>query len=52
MGSNLRVALAPTLQLQYPREYNMCNTSLWDGVGRTRAQGLKIKHTNAMYTES
>lgn len=51
MGGNLRAALAPTLQLQYPREYNMCNTSLWSGAGRTRAQGLKIKHWGAMQTE-
>lgn len=29
----------------------MCNTSLWGGVHRTRAQGLKIKHSNTMYSE-
>lgn len=51
MGGNLRVPLAPTLQLQYPREYNMCDTSLWGGVGRTRAQGLKIKYSNTTYSE-
>lgn len=50
-GGNLRVALAPTLELQYPREYNMCYTSLWGGVGSIRAQGLKMKHSNTMYTE-
>lgn len=51
VGGDLTAALAPTLQLQYPREDNMCNTSLWGGVGRTRAQGLKIKHSNTMYSE-
>lgn len=50
MGGNPRAALAPTLQLQYRREYNTCDTSLWSGVGRTRAQGLKIKHSNTMYS--
>lgn len=52
MGGNLRAALAPTLQLQYPRECNMCNTSDWGCVEKTRAQGLKIKHLDTMYNES
>lgn len=51
MDGNLRAALAPTLQLQHPREYNMRDTSLWGGVGRTRAQGLKIKHSDTTYSE-
>lgn len=44
-GGNLEDALAPTLYLQYPREFNMCNTSGWGCVEKTRAQGLKIKHS-------
>lgn len=52
VGGNFRAALAPTLQLQYPRECNMCNTSGWGCVGNTRAQGLKIKHSDTMHRES
>lgn len=52
MVGNLRAALAPTSQMQYPREHNTCDTSLWGGVGRTRAQGLKIKHSNTTYSDS
>lgn len=51
MGGNLRLALAPTLHLQYPRECNMCSTSLRGGVGGTRAQGLKIKHSNRIRSD-
>lgn len=52
VGDNLRAALAPTLQLQYPRECNMCNTSGCGCVEKTRAQGLKIKHSDRMYSKS
>lgn len=46
VGGNLRAALAPTLQLQYPREYNMCDTSLWgwrwwDQSSRSHDKALK-----------
>lgn len=51
MGGNLRAALAPTLQLQYPREHNMSDPSLWGGAAGTRAQGLKIKHSNTMCSD-
>lgn len=51
-GSNLRAALAPTLQFQYPRECNMCNTSGCGCVVKTRVQGLKIKHSDTMYSKS
>lgn len=46
MGGNLRLALAPTSQLQHPGERNKCDRSLRGVVGSTGAQGPKIKHSD------